>query len=82
MDLSQRQALTAGMSIFDLMVPSDPHKVSWSSDTIPVVDYWHPLSLAGRIHGRLYLDNVRPWLRRAYLACPVAFRKTAGALLR
>ncbi len=82
MDLSQRQALTAGMSIFDLMVPSDPHKVSWSSDTIPVVDYWHPLSLAGRIHGRLYLDKVRPWLRRAYLACPVAFRKTAGALLR
>ena len=82
MDLSQRQALTAGLSIFDLMVPSDPHKVSWSSDTIPVVDYWHPLSLAGRIHGRLYLDKVRPWLRRAYLASPVALRKTAGALLR
>ncbi|HKQ94787.1 MAG TPA: GNAT family N-acetyltransferase [Aestuariivirgaceae bacterium] len=82
MDLSQRHALTTGASTFDLMVPSDPHKVSWSSDVMAVSDYWHPLSLAGEIYGRLYLNRLRPWLRRAYLASPAGVRRAAGALLR
>ena len=82
MDLSQRHALAAGAAAFDLMVPTDPHKVSWSSDVTPVSDYWHPLSLAGEIHGRLYLNRLRPWLRRAYLASPVALRRAASILLR
>jgi CelD/BcsL family acetyltransferase involved in cellulose biosynthesis len=82
MDLSQRHALMSGASTFDLMVPSDPHKVSWSSDVTPVSDYWQPLSLAGEIYGRLYLDRLRPWLRRAYLSSPAGVRRAAGTLLR
>jgi CelD/BcsL family acetyltransferase involved in cellulose biosynthesis len=30
MDRSQRQALADGVSTFDLMVPGDPYKSSWS----------------------------------------------------
>jgi CelD/BcsL family acetyltransferase involved in cellulose biosynthesis len=83
MDLSQRRAITDGMKVFDLMVPADPHKESWSNGQIAVHDFHTPLSLVGRIYGRLYLEWLRPLLRRAYYWAPPALRAlmTSFALL-
>ena len=78
MDLSQRRALKDGMKVFDLLVPVAPHKKSWSSDVMPVHDYYRPLSLAGRVFGEGYLRIGRPLLRGAYKKAPPALRRALG----
>jgi len=82
MDLSQRQAIKDGMNIFDLMVPADPHKESWSNGQVDVHDFHLPTSTAGRLYGRLYLEWFRPLMRKAYYRASPALRRpfTAWAL--
>jgi CelD/BcsL family acetyltransferase involved in cellulose biosynthesis len=77
MDLSQRMALRDGMKAFDLMIPYDPHKESWSSATMGTEDYYLPLNLKGRAFGRAYLETLRPFLRKAYYAAPENLRRIA-----
>ena len=72
MDLSQRQALKDGMAAFDLMLPHDAYKDSWSSGATPVNDYFLPLSPQGWAFGALYLERLRPVLRHAYYRMPPA----------
>lgn len=66
MDLSQRSALFAGQSRFDLMVPYDPHKESWSSGMVDANDYYYPVSNLGSIYGTTYLRTLRPIIRKIY----------------
>jgi len=66
MDLSQRRALNDGLRAFDLMVPGDPHKLSWSNTTVAVFDFYTPLTPLGRLYGLAYLEGVRPVVRRFY----------------
>lgn len=75
MDLSQRQAIKDGMKIFDLMVPADPHKESWSNGMVDVFDFHAPLSLSGRLYGWGYLQTLRPFIRRIYYAAAPKFRR-------
>jgi CelD/BcsL family acetyltransferase involved in cellulose biosynthesis len=70
MDLSQRQALKSGMQRFDLMVPNDEHKESWSSSKVATADYFLALSARGRLFGIAYLRAARPLARKAYYAAP------------
>jgi CelD/BcsL family acetyltransferase involved in cellulose biosynthesis len=77
MDLSQRLALRDGMKAFDLMIPYDPHKESWSSATMGTEDYYLPLTARGRVFGRVYLETLRPFLRKAYYAAPENLRRIA-----
>jgi CelD/BcsL family acetyltransferase involved in cellulose biosynthesis len=74
MDMSQRQAIKDGMRIFDLMVPGDPHKQSWSNGSTVVHNFHAPLSLAGRLYGFGYLSLLRPIVRRFYFSAPAAIR--------
>jgi CelD/BcsL family acetyltransferase involved in cellulose biosynthesis len=66
MDLSQRACLKVGMHEFDLMVPNDAHKASWSNKAVDTQDYYLPLSFAGAVVGHGYVRLVRPLLRRTY----------------
>jgi CelD/BcsL family acetyltransferase involved in cellulose biosynthesis len=66
MDLSQRACLAAGMTQFDLMVPNDAHKETWSSGDVTTHDRYLPLSLAGRLVGAIYIRNIRPLMRSMY----------------
>lgn len=66
MDLSQRNALNGGMTRFDLMVPYDAYKESWSSGFVMARDYHLPISALGWVAGVGYLQSLRPWLRRLY----------------
>ena len=70
MDLSQRKALADGQTSFDLMVPYELHKISWSSGTIPTNDYFMPVSTLGKVYGFAYLRLVRPILRKIYYRLP------------
>ena len=66
MDLSQRRALNDGMRAFDLMVPGDPHKLSWSNTSMAVFDFYTALTPLGRLYGLAYLEGVRPLARHLY----------------
>jgi hypothetical protein len=68
--MSQRDCLAAGLKAFDLMVPYDAHKESWSSACMPTQDYFLPFSRKGRIAGTLYLSHIRPALRALYYRMP------------
>jgi CelD/BcsL family acetyltransferase involved in cellulose biosynthesis len=78
MDMSRRQAIRDGMPIFDLMVPADPHKQSWSNGRIAVHELHAPLSLRGSLYGYGYgygyLSLLRPIVRRFYYTAPAAIR--------
>ncbi len=70
MDQSQRLSLADGMKKFDLMVPNDPHKESWSSGSTDVNDYYQAFSAKGRLFGTAYLGWLRPLIRKAYYSLP------------
>jgi CelD/BcsL family acetyltransferase involved in cellulose biosynthesis len=81
MDLSQRACLADGMERFDLMVPNDAHKESWSSAKIETNDYFLPISSKGSAYGHLYLRLLRPVARDVYYwleprVLPWLFRKS------
>jgi CelD/BcsL family acetyltransferase involved in cellulose biosynthesis len=81
-DLSQRACLADGMKAFDLMVPYDAHKESWSSACMPTQDYYLPLSHRGRIAGTLYLSHIRPRLRALYYRLPQSLLRYINPLRR
>lgn len=81
MDLSQRLSLKQGMQRFDLMVPNDEHKQSWSSDKVACEDFYRATSLAGRAYGMLYLRKLRPHLRRLYYNAPPWLLRWFAAIL-
>jgi CelD/BcsL family acetyltransferase involved in cellulose biosynthesis len=66
MDQSQRACINDGLAVFDLMVPNDAHKESWSSGTVETNDYYLPLSLPGAGLGHIYIRTLRPLLRTIY----------------
>jgi CelD/BcsL family acetyltransferase involved in cellulose biosynthesis len=70
MDLSQRAALASGLKRFDLMVPYDQHKESWSSAMVDTNDYFTSFSTSGHIYGNLYLRTLRPIIRKLYYKTP------------
>jgi CelD/BcsL family acetyltransferase involved in cellulose biosynthesis len=82
LDAAQRQALAAGMAEYDLMVPYDPHKESFSSRKVPVNDWFMPLTTRGKVYGHLYLGLARPLLRRLYLHLPTPVLRVLKHLLR
>jgi CelD/BcsL family acetyltransferase involved in cellulose biosynthesis len=81
MDLSQRHCIKHGEQKFDLMVPHDPHKESWSSACVETNDYYLPLTLTGRIFGQAYLRMLRPVIRKVYYKTPPAVLKIVKPLL-
>jgi CelD/BcsL family acetyltransferase involved in cellulose biosynthesis len=80
-DMSQRRAMADGMRVFDLMVPGDPYKVSWSNVSVPVFDLYAPLTWLGRLYGFGYLEGLRPLMRRAYHAAPPGLRRHSRRLI-
>lgn len=72
MDMSQRACLNDGIKTFDLMVPNDAHKESWSSNVVATNDYFLPLSSAGTLLGHGYIRWLRPVVRNVYYSLNAA----------
>jgi CelD/BcsL family acetyltransferase involved in cellulose biosynthesis len=81
MHQTQHQALSDGMRTFDLMVPGDPYKQSWSSGSVEVVDFHAALNTRGRIFTEGFLKTARPAMRRLYHATPANLRRHLTPLL-
>ncbi len=74
MDLAQRRAFNQRLRVFDLMVPGDPHKKTWSNGEVPVCDFFAETSFKGRAFGGIYLSALRPLVRASYKAMPSRLR--------
>lgn len=81
MHYAQRQALTDGQSTFDLMVPGDPYKQSWSNDAVEVTDFYAALNTRGRIFNHGFLKTARPIIRKLYHATPAKLRRKLVPLI-
>ena len=81
-DLSQRQALRQGLKSYDLMIPYDPHKESWATQTESVNDFYLPLNIYGAFYGHFYFGWLRPILRKIYLGLPMGKLKVLQKILR
>ena len=75
MDHAQRLALADGMGMFDLMVPGDAYKASWSSGEVKVADHAAPLTPRGWLHCSIYIRLLRPLARLAYHHTPAWLRQ-------
>ena len=88
MDLSQKACLAEGMQRFDLMVPYDAHKESWSSASVDTKDYFVAMTAGGWIAGHIYLKMLRPAARKLYYELQptllrwLGLRRTAARLAK
>jgi len=82
LDVAQRQALKTGVLEYDLMVPYDQHKESFSSHKERVNDWFKPLTLRGAFIGIVYIGIARPALRGVYRKLPASVLRVLKHLLR
>lgn len=82
MDQAQRLALADGMDTFDLMVPGDAYKASWSSGEVKVADHAAPLTSRGWLHCTVYIRFLRPLARLAYRHTPAWLRQAVMPLVQ
>jgi len=75
MDFSQRLAIDEGMAAFDLMVPADPHKKTWSSACVETADYSTHIKTRGAVYTYVYLQALRPLIRTIYKTVPAQIRR-------
>lgn len=75
MDMSQRLAIDDGLDAFDLMVPADPHKKTWSSSSVKTSEFYAPVTAKGAIYTGLYLSLFRPMIRTIYKSIPAKYRR-------
>ncbi|MGL1920968.1 MAG: GNAT family N-acetyltransferase [Hyphomicrobiales bacterium] len=62
-------AMQQGITVFDFLAPSDDYKFKWSKDNYTAAyDFLMPMSSKGRLYGSVYLQFLRPKLKKAYLA--------------
>ncbi len=52
------------IEIVDLFAPADPYKFEWTDLSTPVYDFAYPVTFIGKIYQSLYLQQIRPALKR------------------
>lgn len=70
-----REGYRKGDTSLDLMAPADAYKLEWSDAAVPVCDWARPLTAAGSVYCRVYLERLREPLKRRVEALPPGLRK-------
>uniref|UniRef100_A0A2A4YXU5 BioF2-like acetyltransferase domain-containing protein n=1 Tax=OCS116 cluster bacterium TaxID=2030921 RepID=A0A2A4YXU5_9PROT len=66
--LNIEYAYANGITKYDFLSPADEYKYRWSkNNAIAVYDILLPMSAKGKLYGSVYLNNLRPMLKSAYL---------------
>lgn len=74
MDYSQTKAFQDGVCLFDLLIPSSPHKLRRSNGVLGAEDFYCALTWKGVILGHLSYRVFKPLVRRTYYALPPRLR--------
>ena len=81
MDYAQRAAINVKTQVFDLMVPGDKYKTTWSSGAVETCDFYLPITVKGRVFGTGYLSLIRPLARKIYQNTPAGVRSRLTGVL-
>jgi len=79
---SIRTAHEAGLDRFDLLTPADAYKMEWADASVEVHDWAMPLSFAGRIYARVWLELVKECMKSSIKTWPAWLRRSAAAIYR
>lgn len=78
---SIRRAANTGLGCYDMLAPGDSYKLGWADGAVKVQDWALPLTLAGRLYSRVYLDLARNGGKKLLAKIPAgARRRISGAL--
>ncbi len=75
LEQSIRDGFDDGLQTYDMLAPGDNYKLDWADNTIEVLDWVKPLSLAGFAYARVYLGFFRPRAKAAIGAMPQSLRR-------
>ncbi len=71
---------TRGIGRLDMLPPEGRHKRDWCRQEVGSADYTLPLTGAGRAYAEIYLERVRPGMKRLFERMPKPMRSLAAAL--
>jgi len=63
-----KAAKEEGFAIYDMLAPGGGYKTEWADMSVAVSDFSVPLTLAGHLYARCYLEILRPRLKKAAFA--------------
>lgn len=72
-----QRLMERGVQSYDLLGNPAEYKSSWSTNTTPLHQFFIPLSLLGRLYMDLWIDKVRPGLKKVYHSTPASLRRSA-----
>lgn len=75
-------SLADGVTELDFLAPAYPYKLDWTENAVAIHDYSLPITMAGRLFDRIYLQGLRPHLRRLANNGPQSLRRLCAALLK
>lgn len=80
MELTIEQTMASGFRYFDMLAPADDYKMRWSDGTVDVIDWAMPMTVKGSLYARIYLQALRPLLKRARDWLPPSIAKVLSAI--
>jgi CelD/BcsL family acetyltransferase involved in cellulose biosynthesis len=81
-DAALRAAHGRGLTRFDMLAPADPYKKDWSDGEVAVHDWTLAISLTGWLYAKVWLDALRPRIKRMLLRMPPNVARGLWAALR
>lgn len=70
-----------GLSVAEFMVPSVPYKKTWATASIPVQDHVKGYTFVGKIYGTLWINKLRPLVKKLAYMTPDGLRRRIKELL-
>ena len=68
------------LKAMEFMLPDVPYKRTWAKTAIPVQDHIAGFTTKGKLYAGLWVDTVRPRVKRLFLAIPESLRRPLMAL--
>jgi CelD/BcsL family acetyltransferase involved in cellulose biosynthesis len=75
LEQSIRDGYDDDLQTYDMLAPGDNYKLDWADNTIEVLDWVKPLSLAGFVYSRAYLGFLRSRAKTAIGTMPQSLRR-------
>jgi len=75
-------SLADGVTELDFLAPAYPYKLDWTETAVAIHDYSLPVTMAGGLFDRVYLQSLHPQLRRLAHNGPQSLRRLGAALLK
>lgn len=81
MEMALQWLMENGIASYDLLGNPAEYKSSWSTKTVALDNYARTMTIRGKLYNDMWLERLRPVLKKTYLSAPAGVRKVATAML-